>query len=108
MTFRAVQTLRQDRFSNKVPGMARAKDYYMLVVNTQFHSSTDPRDKAFALLNLMDVEMEVDYSLSVEAVYNNLVITCRGVEKELPFLTWAGIGWNENKTDNLPSGVADW
>jgi hypothetical protein len=86
--------------------MARAKEGYMLVVDTQFHSATNPRDKVFALLNFM-VEMEVDYSLSVEPLYTNLVITCRGAEKELPFLPLDGIGWNENKADNLPSWVAD-
>jgi hypothetical protein len=56
----------------------------------------------------MNVDMRADYSLSIKDVSAKFAITCWGNEKAIAFLPWAGIGWDTNKTDDLPSWVPDW
>ena len=78
--------------------------------STSGFMSTDPRDRVFALLGLVDesLRLEPDYSRSVEQVYfntANLLISNSG--NPLFILSFAGTGYDRNKVC-LPSWVPDW
>lgn len=83
------------------------------ITMTQKCNATDPRDKIFALRNLVDQRkipqnyggVAADYKMSVQDVYLNCSRNLLGHEAHF-ILSMAGIGW-QRKTAGLPSWVPD-
>ncbi|KAI0129564.1 heterokaryon incompatibility protein-domain-containing protein [Xylariales sp. AK1849] len=84
-----------------------AGDLLQLLKDSLTCSSTDPRDKVFALLGLYENSategLEVDYGLSLREVYTGITAYFLMVHQEIDILSLAsGI------SDLLPSWVPDW
>jgi hypothetical protein len=79
-------------------------------VGTQFHQATNPKDKIYALLGLMELDIAVDYSEAtpVTEVYTHLAEKCVSEGDVSILLTFSGIGWNLERMPTLPSWVPDW
>jgi hypothetical protein len=77
---------------------------------TQFHQATNPKDKIYALLGLMELDIAVDYSEAtpVTEVYTYLAEKCASEGDVSILLTFSGIGWNLERMPTLPSWVPDW
>lgn len=74
------------------------------------YSASDPRDKIFALLGLVDVDIQPDYLKNKVEVYTEFARKCIDIG-EFTILSRAGIGLcndAEEQTSVLPSWVPDW
>ncbi|KAK7193424.1 heterokaryon incompatibility protein [Paraphaeosphaeria sporulosa] len=76
-------------------------------------SSTDPRDKVFAVLGLVQADFQnsfpIDYSLTAEEVYTQLVTHLFYVEKNLRFLKYAsGQGEASWRKHDISSWIPQW
>ncbi|KAK0508151.1 hypothetical protein JMJ35_009235 [Cladonia borealis] len=87
-------------FDYKVGGIRMMLDQYWL-------KSTDPKDKIYGLLGLVEADIVPDYSLGVRDVYINFVQYWISKERTLNFLGVSGIGLLESRVSeyDLPSWV---
>lgn len=80
-----------------------------LLVTFRTHKCTDPRDKIFGILGLVTDDreraFEVDYSMTVNTVYQKLVWHSIATSDSLNILAWA---WSKTRRPGLPSWVPDW
>jgi hypothetical protein len=104
---------------------------YGLVDNYQMRQATDPRDKIYGLMGLLDperrrpvasagVEMEhvsdrwprplpeVDYSKTTEEVYMDFTLWCIHTSEDLEALRRCCIEYRHSKDLQLPSWARDW
>lgn len=72
---------------------------------TLFHQSTDPRDKIYSLIGLMELDMTADYaaSVTVRDFYSQFVEKYLAAGQVSEWLTFSRIGWNLDNPYNLPS-----
>jgi hypothetical protein len=81
------------------------------LIGTRSHLATDPRDKVYALLGLVDgdyKEYTPDYNKSVVQVYTDVVVKHALATNTLSSYYFQGIGVsNENRVPDLPSWVPD-
>lgn len=82
---------------------------FSILINAREKSSTDPKDKIFALHGVLD-ELEVpfpapDYRKPVEDIYRDSVIACINYDKNLYVLYHVP---SDHRRDDLASWVPDW
>jgi hypothetical protein len=81
---------------------------YPMLVRTRTSDATDPRDKLYAILGLVDERddprLRPDYTLTVEEVYTKLAMTIITRSQSLDCLGSAGLV----RDHDVPSWVADW
>ena len=84
-------------------------DLMFQISHTRSYQATDPRDKVFALLSIVDDEdraaIEVDYSIDATTLYVDVAWYIIQSTETLDILEHAGFG---KKLQNLPSWVPDW
>ncbi len=84
------RTLRIGQLEARLPVLWRA-----LVIETRRHMATDPRDKLYSVLGLLNIPIRPDYSLSVERLYGDLAKACLKADGRLGvMLSLAGHGLN--------------
>ena len=78
-----------------------------LFLSTVFHLATDPRDKIYALLGLMDLDIPVNYSnrTTVRDVYGAFTEKWVDAGSVSKLLVISGIVWNPVRICNLSSWV---
>jgi len=69
------------------------------------YECSDPRDKVFGVLGLIDDTIRPDYSLSVEDVYTGVAACLATYFRDMRFLNLLG---SEQSNFDLPSWVPDW
>ena len=96
-------------------------DLLSLVARSRVRQTTDPRDKVYGLLGLLNPELllqnnfgsisdsvfafTVDYSKSVEQIYEEFAVWCMTAGKSLDILNYS---YNAASSLRLPSWVPDW
>jgi hypothetical protein len=72
--------------------------------------ATDPKDKIYALMNLMELDITVDYSdrLSTESLYTEFARIFIGAQQESDVMACSGIGKGLQSRPHLPSWVPEW
>ena len=78
-------------------------------LNTLYHQATDPKDKIYALLAFMELDVPVDYSdrTTVRDVYGAFAAKFVAAGSTSELLSISGIGWDLLRANNLPSWVPD-
>lgn len=104
---------------NYAPGYTpstRADHLLMILHDNRGAGATDPRDLIFGVLGLLDPsshDIQVDYSMTTESVYNSVALSIIHQSDSLSILSAAGCG-NTNHLKcsleglSLPSWVPDW
>jgi hypothetical protein len=72
--------------------------------------ASNPKDKLYALLNIMDLDIEINYSdsTSVKALYTQFARLYLGAEQGSELLACSGVGKGVANEFQLPSWVPDW
>ncbi|KAG8160327.1 hypothetical protein KVR01_009863 [Diaporthe batatas] len=102
------------RDSKNVPEEGLALIWHELVLHARIQQATDPRDKLYSVLGLLDRKFKPDYAASIEDVFCNFAKENIDAEKRLSVLREAGHGTffdtPEHPRHNLfvPSWVPDW
>jgi hypothetical protein len=78
-------------------------------LKTLYHRATDPKDKIYSLLALMELHVPVDYSnrTTVRDVYGAFAAKCVAAGSTSELLSMSGIGWDLLRISDLPSWVPD-
>ena len=76
-----------------------------LLVAASHYDCSDPRDKVFGILGLIEDTIKPDYSLSVEEVYTGVAAYLATYLRDMRFLNLVGAGQSDF---DLPSWVPDW
>ncbi|KAL5423764.1 hypothetical protein PMIN04_003658 [Paraphaeosphaeria minitans] len=96
-----------------LPASQPERDFLSVLHKSRNCTSTDPRDKVFAVLGLANEDFQksfpVNYSLTTEEVYTQLIIHLFYVERDLRFLAYAS-GQIEASQElrDIPSWVPQW
>jgi hypothetical protein len=100
LSFQAMRNIMQDERTQ----FERAVD---ILAQTHSRAATDPRDKIYSMIDLLNLELQIDYSKTVEVVYMDIsrLLVSKVYLGEL--LDDAGLGDGLRKHD-LPSWVVDW
>jgi hypothetical protein len=81
------------------------------ILGTRHHSASDPRDKVYGLLGLVDENSEEcipDYKKNVIQVYTDVVVSYIQATNKFASIYFEGIGiLHENRIPGLPSWVPD-
>jgi hypothetical protein len=105
MTISVTALVKDKRVANATPDPTLLQ----LLEMTQLCSSTDSRDRVFALLGIISdsrsVGVSVDYSIGCEELYEQVGIQGLVVRKDLSYLSFSG--YKHSKLA-LPSWVPDW
>lgn len=96
-----------------LPASQPERDVLSVLHKSRNCSSTDPRDKVFAVLGLVQADFQdsfpIDYSLTAEEVYTQLATHLFYVEGNLQFLKHAsGQGQASWRTHDMSSWVPQW
>jgi hypothetical protein len=103
-----VATLVEDPcFPNFVVVRRFTKDLCSLVVDSLSLKAGDPRDKIYGLMGLADPDIIPDYSKSSSEVFIDFA-ACYISRGDSEILTFAGIGFESPRMNDLPSWVPDW
>lgn len=95
-----------------LPASEPDPDFLSVLHNSRNCSSTDPRDKVFAVLGLADQEFrdvfKADYSLSTEEVYTKLAVHFVEPEGDLRILKYSTGQSKELQARLMPSWIPQW
>jgi hypothetical protein len=92
---------------NVLPTVRPFEMAWRILNQARYLHATDPRDKIFSLLGIIDVGIEVDYSKAVESIYCELAEEmCASVSLD-EWLHTAGVVW-VGRLPGLPTWVIDW
>jgi hypothetical protein len=89
----------------------RGLDLVTVLTHTQDTEATDPRDKVFSIMGLLDDRsrsaIQVDYSehTSAQQIYTEVAKYCIGTEDAIELLKYAGL---TTHLPDLPTWVPDW
>jgi hypothetical protein len=96
-------------YVRKCVQLGRRLGFLELLQLFRTRESTDPRDKIFGILSLVaddrERAFEVDYSMTVNKLYQKLVYHVVTTSNSLNVLAWA---WSETRRHGLPSWAPDW
>jgi hypothetical protein len=92
---------------NVLPTVRPFEMAWRILNQARYLHVTDPRDKIFSLLGIIDVGIEADYSKTVESIYCELAEEmCASVSLD-EWLHTAGVVW-VGRLPGLPTWVIDW
>jgi hypothetical protein len=93
------------------PGFRNA-DFLTLLHTTRNCEATDPKDKIFAILGLVDrrtrSQVPVDYSRSIVDIYTNVATAVIAERKSLDIIQYGCGNGSVSQLMGLPSWVPDW
>ncbi|KAH8811230.1 heterokaryon incompatibility protein-domain-containing protein [Xylogone sp. PMI_703] len=107
--FRAITELKKETGHDGIP----ADELLRLLTTFRPREATDPSDKCFALLGLVDgshteLGLQADYRLSTNKVYSRTAVAILSNSNNLDLLGQCVNGSQENPQFDLPSWVPDW
>lgn len=102
------------RGSKNAPEQDLPLIWHQLVLHTRILQATDPRDKLYSVLGMLDRKFKPDYSASIEDVFYDFAKEYAYAEKRLSILREAGHGTSFGTPEHprhrlfVPSWVPNW